>query len=270
MGPARGAVPGGPAGAERPAGPGRQGEHRWRGRAAAPGGGVAWRGGRGASKGRGGPSAQLPEPLSPGSRGPAALSPPGSLRSQQFGSSPRSPPLKRPGSRLGAEPRAVPLGMPRYELALILKAMQRVSDLPLRARLPARAPHTAARPPPLALPAWPAGGQGGGRASAPRGRAWAGRRGEAACAREAGVCPCGSANAGGCASHAAGRPGRGGGTRGAGRGAGSGSPAEGPREDTRERPAPLPSPRSCVVSGPAAVRSTSACSVSAARHPPPR
>lgn len=259
MGPARGAVPGGPAGAERPAGPGRQGEHRWRGRAAAPGGGVAWRGGRGASKGRGGPSAQLPEPLSPGSRGPAALSPPGSLRSQQFGSSPRSPPLKRPGSRLGAEPRAVPLGMPRYELALILKAMQRVSDLPLRARLPARAPHTAARPPPLALPAWPAGGQGGGRASAPRGRAWAGRRGEAACAREAGVCPCGSANAG-----------RGGGARGAGRGAGSGSPAEGPREDTRERPAPLPSPRSCVVSGPAAVRSTSACSVSAARHPPPR
>lgn len=31
-------------------------------------------------------------------------------------------------------------GMPRYELALILKAMQRVSDLPFRTHLPARAP----------------------------------------------------------------------------------------------------------------------------------
>ncbi|XP_006886850.1 PREDICTED: uncharacterized protein LOC102846900 [Elephantulus edwardii] len=31
----------------------------------------------------------------------------------------------RPGSRLGPEPRAVHSGMPRYELALILKAMQR-------------------------------------------------------------------------------------------------------------------------------------------------
>nr|XP_059865988.1 small ribosomal subunit protein bS6m [Delphinus delphis] len=35
------------------------------------------------------------------------------------------PALLRPGSRLGSEPRAACSGMPRYELALILKAMQR-------------------------------------------------------------------------------------------------------------------------------------------------
>uniref|UniRef100_F6RLT1 Small ribosomal subunit protein bS6m n=2 Tax=Equus TaxID=9789 RepID=F6RLT1_HORSE len=38
---------------------------------------------------------------------------------------PRSPPLRCPRSPLGPEPRAVRSGMPRYELALILKAMQR-------------------------------------------------------------------------------------------------------------------------------------------------
>ncbi|XP_057552424.1 28S ribosomal protein S6, mitochondrial [Hippopotamus amphibius kiboko] len=38
---------------------------------------------------------------------------------------PAVPALPRPGNRLGSEPRAVRPGMPRYELALILKAMQR-------------------------------------------------------------------------------------------------------------------------------------------------
>lgn len=51
-----------------------------------------------------------------------------------------------------------------------------------------------------------------------------------------------------------------------GRRADNGSSVEGPREDTRERPAPLPSSRSCLVSGPAAVRSTSARFAAAARH----
>lgn len=59
------------------------------------------------------------------------------------------------------------------------------------------------------------------------------------------MCPRGSAAAGGCASHAAGR--RGG--RGAGR---ARETLEGPREDTRERPAPRPPSPSCLVAGPAA------------------
>lgn len=160
----------------------------------------AWR-----AEGRGDPSAQLPEPLSPGSRRRSVLSPPGSFSAQEPVRSSRSPPLLRPGGWLGPESRAVRSGMPRYELALILKAMQRVSDLPLRVRLPARGP-TAVRPSCPALPARP-----GRRASALRGRVWVGRLGEAACAREAGVCPRGSAAAGGCALHAAGRPGTGGG-----------------------------------------------------------
>ncbi|XP_059954510.1 small ribosomal subunit protein bS6m isoform X1 [Mesoplodon densirostris] len=39
---------------------------------------------------------------------------------------PAVPALLRSGSRLGSEPKAVRSGMPRYELALILKAMQRI------------------------------------------------------------------------------------------------------------------------------------------------
>lgn len=77
------------------------------------------------------------------------------------------------------------------------------------------------------------------------------------------MCPRGSAAAGGCASHAAGR--RGG--RGAGRPRES---LEGPREDTRERPAPLPSSRSCLVAGPAAAaaaRSAARLHTSARRPP---
>ncbi|XP_048960482.1 28S ribosomal protein S6, mitochondrial [Canis lupus dingo] len=50
---------------------------------------------------------------------------PGAFRPSSASGPPRSPPLLRPGSRLGPEPRAEPPGMPRYELALILKAMQR-------------------------------------------------------------------------------------------------------------------------------------------------
>lgn len=100
--------------------------------------------------------------------------------------------------------------MPRYELALILKAMQRVSDLPLRVRLPARGP-TAVRPSCPALPARP-----GRRASALRGRVWVGRLGAAA---------------GGCALHAAGRPadgGRGSPRESSGRSAGGHARAPGP------------------------------------------
>ncbi|XP_036736177.2 28S ribosomal protein S6, mitochondrial [Manis pentadactyla] len=80
----------------------------------------AWR-----AEGRGDPSAQLPEPLSPGSRRRSVLSPPGSFSAQEPVRSSRSPPLLRPGGWLGPESRAVRSGMPRYELALILKAMQR-------------------------------------------------------------------------------------------------------------------------------------------------
>ncbi|KAM7247972.1 hypothetical protein CapIbe_000011, partial [Capra ibex] len=81
--------------------------------------------------GRGSPSAQLPAPLSPGSRGRSVLSPPGSLPAQlvkPVGFSARvSPPLPSgvPGAGSVRKPRAVHSGMPRYELALILKAMQR-------------------------------------------------------------------------------------------------------------------------------------------------
>lgn len=103
--------------------------------------------------------------------------------------------------------------------------MQRVSDLPLRVRLPARGP-TAVRPSCPALPARP-----GRRASALRGRVWVGRLGAAACAREVGVCPRGSAAAGGCALHAAGRPadgGRGSPRESSGRSAGGHARAPGP------------------------------------------
>lgn len=95
-------------------------------------GGVARRGGVAA------PSAQLPAPLSPGSRGQSVLSPPGSLPAQSVEpvsfsarvSPPPSHPSGVPGAGSVRKPRAIHSGMPRYELALILKAMQRVSDLP--------------------------------------------------------------------------------------------------------------------------------------------
>lgn len=56
----------------------------------------AWR-----AEGRGDPSAQLPEPLSPGSRRRSVLSPPGSFSAQEPVRSSRSPPLLRPGGWLG-------------------------------------------------------------------------------------------------------------------------------------------------------------------------
>lgn len=90
-------------------------------------GGVARRGGVAA------PSAQLPAPLSPGSRGQSVLSPPGSLPAQSVEpvsfsarvSPPPSHPSGVPGAGSVRKPRAIHSGMPRYELALILKAMQR-------------------------------------------------------------------------------------------------------------------------------------------------
>lgn len=87
-------------------------------------GGVARRGGVAA------PSAQLPAALSPGSRGRSVLSPPGSLPAQLVKPVSFSARVSPPSSGvLGAgsvrKPRAIRSGMPRYELALILKAMQR-------------------------------------------------------------------------------------------------------------------------------------------------
>lgn len=80
-------------------GPARCRQQGGRGGAAAVrrGRGIARRG-RGAPEGRGGPSAQLPEPLSPGSRGRIVLSPPGILPAEQLFSSPLSPPLSVSGA----------------------------------------------------------------------------------------------------------------------------------------------------------------------------
>ncbi|XP_012882883.1 PREDICTED: 28S ribosomal protein S6, mitochondrial [Dipodomys ordii] len=100
------------------------------------------RGGGGGPRGvasRGGvaPTAQLPEPLSPGSRGRSVLSPPPGSRPLQppvrshpsLPSQPRArtrvPAPSHRGTQSASEPRAERSGMPRYELALILKAMQR-------------------------------------------------------------------------------------------------------------------------------------------------
>lgn len=120
--------------------------------------------------------------------------------------------------------------MPRYELALILKAMRRVSDLPSD-RVPARARPAASRPPspacpacwtpgPLARSAGGRGRQGGARGSgARRGRVRAGGGGCVPARSREGVCNARS---------------------GPGGGAGLGPPAlrspmEGLREDTRAR-----------------------------------
>lgn len=141
--------------------------------------------------------------------------------------------------------------------------MQRVSDLPFRTCLPARAPPRPLGHRPSSSPHGreEAGAAGGGRAAGVRTEGarlgWPARRGRVRAggggvpARERGR---------GWVCLASRRPG------GRGCRAGSGSPVEGPREDTRERPAPLPSSRSCLVSGPAVARSTSARSASAVRH----
>ena len=73
---------------------------------------------------------QLSGALSPGSRGRSVLSPPGSLPAQLVKPVSFSARVSPPSSGvLGAgsvrKPRAIDAGMPRYELALILKAMQR-------------------------------------------------------------------------------------------------------------------------------------------------
>lgn len=124
--------------------------------------------------------------------------------------------------------------MPRYELALILKAMRRVSDLPSD-RVPARARRAASRPPSPACPACRT--PGSPRAVGPREVAGAkgarvGRAlGAAACAREAGcVCPRVCAVAGGGVPSRQRASGRGGPRTPALR-----SPMEGLREDTRAR-----------------------------------
>lgn len=106
--------------------------------------------------------------------------------------------------------------MPRYELALILKAMQRVSDLPFRTCLPARAPPRPLGHRPSSSPHGreEARAAGGGRAAGVRTEGarlgWPARRGRVRAggggvpARERG-----SAVAGGCASQAAGQVGGG-------------------------------------------------------------
>jgi hypothetical protein len=101
-------------------------------------------------------------------------------------SAPRVPALATPALLDSAPPT---WAMPRYELALILKAMRRVSDLPSD-RVPARARPAASRPPSPACPAcWTPGPLA--RCAGGRGRKVGGWRvgqalGAAACAREAG------------------------------------------------------------------------------------
>lgn len=155
----------------------------------------------GAPGGRGEPSAQLPEPLSPARAVARCFRRPGADRrvflrsSASRRSTPRVPALGVPPPRL-ASTRRRSRAMPRYELALILKAMRRVSDLPSD-RFP-RGPS----PPPLGLPAprprlsghraGPLAQSVHGRPGAQRGRAWVGRsarpcgrgrRGRGVCAR---------------------------------------------------------------------------------------
>lgn len=232
---------------------GRRGARLWRGAAQPPyRGGVAWPTGAWLAVGAWRPVCAAARALKPGLARPecafAAWEPSGPASCPVRA----VPALLRPGSRLGSEPRAACSGMPRYELALILKAMQRVSDLPLRTRLPARAPSQplGRRPPPS--PPSPRGRRGPGPRAAGGGRPrWGGAWGRPA--RRGRV----RAAAGGCASHAAaGRSGWRAGGRGTGGGAARGSPVEGPREDTRQRPAPArvprPPSRSCLVAGPAA------------------
>lgn len=123
----------------------------------------------------------------------AAASRPPSARRPQSPRAARPPQRREPRPELRRAP-----AMPRYELALILKVMQRVSDLPPRARLPVRAP-CGRRPSPFPRGREEAGargrGAGGRRVSAARARGPAGSarpraRGRRGCARGRGrVCP---------------------------------------------------------------------------------
>lgn len=124
--------------------------------------------------------------------------------------------------------------MPRYELALILKAMRRVSDLPSD-RVPARARPAASRPSQPRVPCLrDTGTPGAARGRSREQRERVGRAlGAAACAREAGGCvPARVRGRGrGCAKHAAGQ--------GAGRASDPGSPESDGRTaggHTRENP----------------------------------
>lgn len=199
-------LPGQGAGPRAGCRPQRAGLSRGRGAAALRRGRGAARGGAWLGEGAWRPVCAAARAFKPGLARPerafAAWKPSGPAVRQV----PAVPALFHPGRRFREEPRAVHSGMPRYELALILKAMQRVSDLPLRARLLARVSQwpLGRRPPLSPRGREGVGAAGGRRAPAPRGRVGpAGRLGEAACAREAGVCRRGSAAAGGCASHAA-------------------------------------------------------------------
>ncbi|XP_026939526.1 small ribosomal subunit protein bS6m [Sagmatias obliquidens] len=105
---------------------GRRGARLWRGAAQPPyRGGVAWPTGAWLAEGAWRPVCAAARALKPGLARPecafAALEPSGPASCPVRA----VPALLRPGSRLGSEPRAACSGMPRYELALILKAMQR-------------------------------------------------------------------------------------------------------------------------------------------------
>lgn len=123
--------------------------------------------------------------------------------------------------------------MPRYELALILKAMRRVSDLPSD-RVPARARPAASRPSQPRVPCLRDTGTpraARGRSREQRGRAWVGRSARPrARGRRVGVCPRVCAVAGRGVPNTQGARGRGGPRTPALR-----SPMEGLREDTRAR-----------------------------------
>lgn len=123
--------------------------------------------------------------------------------------------------------------MPRYELALILKAMRRVSDLPSD-RVPARARPAASRPSQPRVPCLRDTGTpraARGRSREQRGRAWVGRSARPrARGRRVGVCPRVCAVAGGGVPNTQRARGRGGPRTPALR-----SPMEGLREDTRAR-----------------------------------
>lgn len=134
-----------------------------------------------------------------------------------------------------ATPDSVPpsRAMPRYELALILKAMRRVSDLPSD-RVPARARPAASRPSQPRVPCLRDTGTpraARGRSREQRGRAWVGRSARPrARGRRVGVCPRVCAVAGGGVPNTQRARGRGGPRTPALR-----SPMEGLREDTRAR-----------------------------------
>lgn len=192
------------------------------------------------------------EPLNPGSRGRSVRSrcrlPPAARRLAP-------PALSSAGSRRSSRASA----MPRYELALILKVMQRVSDLPLSTRLPVRAPQgrRAAAPRPsrgAGRRPGPGPGRGRGRASAARARGPAGSARPRARGRRG--CACGRAAREGVPAH--GRPA--GGRRGAG-GRGRGRAGRGVQWKVRGRTRASARPRSR--------RRSRSCLVPAAASAPP-